>query len=93
MIVSVRDKRIAIIMAGILPARFPANLMRATQKAVRALESAVDIEDLRQPPSNRLEALRGDRAGQLSIRINLQWRLCFRWSEHGAEDVEIVDYH
>ncbi len=93
MIVSVRDKRVAVIMAGVVPARFPAKLIRAVQRAVRALEAADGIEDLRFPPSNRLEALRGDRAGQWSIRINLQWRLCFRWSEHGAEDVEIVDYH
>ena len=93
MIVSVRDKRIALIMAGEVPSRFPTALMRPTQRAVRALMDAERIEDLRFPPSNRLEALRGDRAGQWSIRINLQWRLCFRWEACGAEDVEIVDYH
>ena len=93
MIGSVRDKRIAPIMAGEVPKRFPADLMRPTQKAVRALMAAERIEDLQFPPSNRLEALRGDRLGQWSIRINRQWRLCFRWSDHLAEDVEIVDYH
>ncbi len=93
MIVSVRDKRIALVMAGEVPRRFPADLMRPTQKAVRALMEAEMIEDLRFPPSNRLEALRGDRLGQWSIRINLQWRVCFRWTDQGAEDVEIVDYH
>jgi proteic killer suppression protein len=54
---------------------------------------AVRADDLRVPPGNRLEALKGDRAGQWSIRINDQWRICFRWTEGGAEDVEIVDYH
>ena len=93
MIVSVRDKRVAAIRAGTVPARFPANLMRATQQAVRALEAAGAIEDLRFPPSHRVEALRGDRVGQRSMRVSLQWRLCFRCTEHGAEDVEIVDYH
>ena len=93
MIVSAKDKRIAVIMASLVPPRFPPDLLRPAQKAVRALEAAERIEDLRLPPSNRLEALRGDRVGQWSIRINLQWRLCFRWGEGGAEEVEIVDYH
>jgi toxin HigB-1 len=57
------------------------------------LELAVRLGDLRVPPGNRLEALKGDRAGQYSIRVNDQWRVCFRWTEGGAEDVEIVDYH
>jgi toxin HigB-1 len=54
---------------------------------------AAALGDLRVPPSNRLEKLRGDREGQYSVRINDQWRVCFRWTESGAEDVEIVDYH
>ena len=91
MIVSVRDKRIAILMAGEAPPRFPPSLVRPARRAVRALMAASTLEDLRLPPSNRLEALKGDRRGQWSIRINLQWRLCFRWSERGAEDVEIVE--
>lgn len=57
------------------------------------LHFAKDVEDLRSPPSNRLEALKGDRAGQWSIRINSQWRLCFRFEGGNAFDVEIVDYH
>jgi len=56
------------------------------------LDAAARLQDLRQPPGNRLEALKGDRAGQYSIRINDQWRICFVWKD-GAEDVEIVDYH
>lgn len=57
------------------------------------LAAARTLEFLRSPPGNRLEALKGDRAGQYSIRINDQWRVCFAWSEHGPADVEIVDYH
>ena len=57
------------------------------------LASATILESLRSPPANRLEALRGDRAGQHSIRVNDQWRICFRWQEGDAYDVEIVDYH
>jgi proteic killer suppression protein len=57
------------------------------------LDAAESIEDLRVPPGNRLEKLTGDRAGQHSIRINDQWRVCFRWKEGDAQDVEIVDYH
>ena len=57
------------------------------------LHAATAIGDLRAPPGNRLEALKGDRAGQYSIRINQQWRVCFRWTDNGPEDVEICDYH
>ncbi len=57
------------------------------------LENALTLDDLRVPPGNRLEALRGDRKGQHSIRINNQFRVCFRWTSEGPEDVEIVDYH
>jgi len=57
------------------------------------LDAAVRLENLRSPPGNRLEALRGDRRGQWSIRINDQWRVCFRWTDKGPADVEIVDYH
>ena len=57
------------------------------------LDAAETLDDLREPPGNRLEALRGDRAGQHSIRINQQWRICFTWTDAGPIDVEIVDYH
>jgi toxin HigB-1 len=63
------------------------------RRKLRQLEIAGRLEDLRIPPGNRLEALRGDRAGQHSIRVNDQFRLCFRWTSGGAEGVEIVDYH
>lgn len=66
---------------------------RIARRKLLLLDAATGLDDLRVPPGNRLEALRGDRAGQHSLRINDQWRLCFRWSEGVAEAVEIVDYH
>lgn len=66
---------------------------RVALRKLRQVGSAESIEDLRVPPGNRLEALKGDRAGQHSIRINDQWRICFRWTDAGPEEVEIVDYH
>jgi len=77
---------------GIRVRRF-VNISTVARRKLRQLEIAGTIEDLRIPPGNRLESLRGDRAGQHSIRINQQWRVCFRWTDAGAEDVEIVDYH
>ena len=68
-------------------------IKNVAERKLLLLDSAVLLEDLRSPPGNRLEALRGDREGQHSIRINNQWRLCFVWTEQGATDVEIVDYH
>lgn len=69
------------------------NMEAVARRKLRQLEIADRLEDLRVPPGNRLEALKGDRAGQHSIRINDQFRICFRWTIAGAEDVEIVDYH
>jgi len=69
------------------------NIAAVAQRKLRQLQIAGKLDDLRVPPGNRLEALKGDRLGQHSIRINDQWRVCFRWTEAGAEDVEIVDYH
>jgi proteic killer suppression protein len=65
---------------------------RALRK-LRQLDAAATLEDLRNPPGNRLEILKGDRVGQMSIRINGHWRICFRWADRDAWDVEIVDYH
>ncbi len=62
-------------------------------RKLRILDAAMSLNDLRVPPGNRLERLRGERAGQYSIRINDQWRICFRWDEGDAHDMEIVDYH
>ena len=72
---------------------FPADLVRSAARKLIMLDSAITLDDLRSPPGNRLEALKADRAGQYSIRINDQWRIVFRWRDGGAEDVEIVDYH
>ena len=66
---------------------------RNAQRKLRQLDIAAELRDLAAPPGNRLEALHGDRKGQYSIRINGQWRICFRWKEGDAYDVEIVDYH
>ena len=93
MIRSARDHRVWELLAGRTPRRFPPDLARAATRRLRILQEAVTFEDLRTPPSNRLEALRGDRAGWFSIRINRQWRICFRWEDGAAADVEIVDYH
>ena len=70
-----------------------AEVQRVALRKLRQLDAAVSLEDLRVPPGNRLEKLRRDRAGQHSIRINDQWRVCFRWVGGDARDVEIVDYH
>lgn len=93
MIRSVRDKRIRMIAAGRVPKGFPANILQVARRKLFMIDNAETLEDLRVPPGNRLEALKGDRAGQHSIRINDQFRICFRWNDGGAEDVEIVDYH
>ena len=68
-------------------------VQRAALRKLELLHSAKDVKDLRIPPGNRLERLVGDRKGQHSIRVNAQWRICFVWTEGGAEDVELVDYH
>jgi proteic killer suppression protein len=70
-----------------------ANIESTARRKLRQLQIARLLQDLRVPPGNRLEALRGDRAGQHSIRVNDQFRVCFRWTAAGARDVEIVDYH
>jgi len=68
-------------------------VLRTALRKLVILDAAVDLDDLRIPPGNRLEALKGDRRGQHSIRINDQWRICFTWTDTGPEDVQIVDYH
>lgn len=73
--------------------RLPHALRETAGKKLDQLDSAVQLEDLRIPPGNRLEALKGDRKGQHSIRINEQYRICFRWTEQGPAHVEVVDYH
>jgi len=72
---------------------FPPDIIRTAQRKLQYLDGAAAVGDLRSPPGNHLERLRGDRAGQWSIRINDQWRICFTWEGAGPEAVEIVDYH
>ena len=69
------------------------NIAAVARRKLRQLEISGRLDDLKVPPGNRLESLKGNRSGQYSIRINNQWRVCFRWEEAAAEDVEIVDYH
>ncbi len=92
MIRSYGNKDTERLASGLRVARFRA-FERVALRKIRQLQIARELTDLRVPPGNRLEALSGDRAGQFSIRINGQFRICFRWIEGGAEDVEIIDYH
>jgi len=80
------------IFHGQVSRRLPADIQRTARRKLLQLESATQLPDLAVPPGNRLEALKGGRAGQHSMRVNDQWRICFRW-EAGAHKVEIVDYH
>ncbi|MBX2998991.1 MAG: type II toxin-antitoxin system RelE/ParE family toxin [Caldilineaceae bacterium] len=92
MIVSFKDTDTESLAQGQRIKRF-VNIERVALRKLRQLQIANHLDDLRVPPGNRLEALKGDREGQHSIRINDQFRVCFRWTSAGAEDVEIVDYH
>ena len=73
--------------------RFPSELQRVMLRKLVQVDAAEQLDDLRVPPGNRLEKLKGDRAGQHSIRVNDQWRICFRWKDGNAFDVAVVDYH
>ncbi|MGC4365731.1 type II toxin-antitoxin system RelE/ParE family toxin [Hydrogenophaga sp. R2] len=92
MIVSFADDDTEAVFSGKRVRRW-AQLLTVAQRKLQLLDSAVTLEALRVPPGNRLEALRGDRAGQHSIRINDQFRVCFVWAADGVRDVQIVDYH
>jgi proteic killer suppression protein len=82
----------AALASGVRVRRFT-NVEKVARRKLRQLEIASRLDDLKVPPGNRLEALKGRRSGLFSIRINDQWRVCFRWTAGGVEDVEIVDYH
>jgi proteic killer suppression protein len=92
MIISSKCKDTEKLASGRRVRRF-VNFERAALRKIRQLQAASQLDDLKVPPSNMLEPLSGDRRGQHSIRINKQFRVCFRWSKPDAEDVEIVDYH
>jgi toxin HigB-1 len=93
MIRSFRCGETARLWAGETSRKFPRDIQDRALRKLRQLDAALTINDLRNPPGNQLEALRGDRRGQWSIRVNDQWRVCFHWTDGEASDVEIVDYH
>jgi proteic killer suppression protein len=90
---SFADREAEKIWRGERSRRLPADIQQTARRKLRMLNAAAGLDDLRIPPANRLEALKGERKGQYSIRINDQWRICFRWNDGAASDVEIVDYH
>jgi len=83
----------AKIFGGQVSRRFPPDIQRTARRKLLQLHAAVAVREMAVPPGNRLEALKGDRAGQHSVRVNDPWRICFRWHGSDAYDVEIVDYH
>ena len=93
MIRNFADKETEKIWCGQVSRRLPNDIQQIARRKLRMLNNAAALDDLRIPPANRLEALRGNRKGQHSIRINNQWRICFRWKAGDASDVEILDYH
>jgi proteic killer suppression protein len=93
MIRSFADPETAKVWSAERNRRLPPDIVQRAYARLRMLDAAESLDDLRNPPSNRLHALKGDRAGQHSISINMQWRICFVWKDDGANDVEIADYH
>ena len=93
MIISTKGKLATQAVRGHFGKGFPGDLVKRTRVMLSALDAAVALKDLRFPPGNHLEALSGDRAGQHSVRINDQWRICFIWTQQGPKEVEIADYH
>ena len=93
MIESFADPEAEKIFKGIVSRKLPLIIQKTGRRKLIYLDDAEDLRDLSAPPGNRLEALHGDRAGQYSIRINDQWRICFKWAKGKAKDVEILDYH
>ena len=93
MIRSFADKETERIWNGDLSRRIPNQIQALARRKLRMLNAAQRLDDLRIPPANRLEGLKGKRTGQYSIRINDQWRICFLWNEGQCDEVEIVDYH
>jgi len=90
---SFANKETEKIFEGIVSKKLPINIQKTARRKLLYLDDADSLCDLAAPPGNRLEALHGDREGQHSIRINDQWRICFKWANSKAKDVEIVDYH
>ena len=93
MIVSFDGKETELVWRGAFSRRLPQDIQKTALRKLRMLNNAKRLDDLKVPPNNDLEALKGTRAGQHSIRINDQWRICFVWTKGGSAHVEIVDYH
>lgn len=93
MIVSFRSAETELVWHGLFSRRLPQDIQTIALRKLRILNNAKQLGDLAVPPNNRLEALKGNRKGQHAIRVNDQWRICFRWTDGGPADVEIVDYH
>ena len=93
MIKSFADRVTAAVFAGEQVKRLAPEIQQTARRKLKLIDAAPSLDALRMPPGNRLEALKHDRKGQHSIRINSQWRLCLRWERDGAADVQIVDYH
>ena len=93
MIKSFADKATAAIFAGELVRRLPQDIQGIARRKLKLIDAVSKVDELRIPPGNRLEMLSGNRVGQWSIRINEQWRICFKWEDGHAAEVEIVDYH
>lgn len=93
MIRSFRGRETELVWHGEVSRRLPKDIQPLARRKLRMLNNATNLNDLRVPPANRLEALKGTRAGQYSIRINRQWRICFVWLNGNADDVEIINYH
>lgn len=93
MIKTFKDKATEAVYRGYQHPKFPPDILRTAKRKLQMLDAACDLRDLRIPPANSLEALKRDREGQWSIRVNRQWRLCFEWKDNNAYQVELVDYH
>lgn len=93
MILSFKDKETEKIWNGFYSKKLPANIQKTARRKLIHIHSVIDLNDLKIPPGNRLHPLKGDRKGQYSISINDQYRICFKWVNQNAIDVEIVDYH
>ena len=93
MIISFRCKETEKLFHGRYSRKLPSAIQHVAARKLKLLNDAAELNDLRAPPANRLEALKGPRKGQYSIRINDQWRICFQWKSGNASHIEIVDYH
>lgn len=93
MIISFKDKHTEKLYKGFYEKKYPTDILETARRKLRHIEAATTLNDLKVPPGNKLEKLKGDRGGQHSIRINKQWRICFSWENNNAYSVEITDYH